>query len=200
MLDTKKDLIPWATPVPVYGECYTSPASGLIYDTFDYSHQSIWWAGDFKDAIQASSSWVGDRAHGAYGIEASEGCNGGSQAEKQQAEMHACGFLADKEKMYSRCMSVNHPSFHDGDHSRWGNRGTSCTALVKEQGALVSYVQSYATEADAYIRQSGCVAKAGGVGCGPGVVYHGKLYESQCMEKCKSMGIPEGCNYYMLEI
>jgi hypothetical protein len=87
------------------------------------------------------------------------------EAANQQAAMHACGFLADKEKMYSRCMSVNHPSLHDWDYSRWYNRGTSCTALVNEQGAPVSHSTSHAIEADAYIRQSGCVAKAVG-GCG----------------------------------
>ena len=64
------------------------------------------------------------------------------------------------DRMYSRCMQVNHPDFFNGDYTNYNNRGTICTQLVNTHGAPVSYNQEYANEALAYIRKSNCVSSS----------------------------------------
>ena len=76
-----------------------------------------------------------------------------------EAEMDACGFMDDLDKMYTRCLQVNHPRHHGNNHARWGARGTICTELVNDYDAPVWYRQDVANETDAALKGNDCIAE-----------------------------------------
>ena len=74
-----------------------------------------------------------------------------------ESEMKACGFMDDANKMYTRCLQVNHPVHHGWNHARWTARGSLCTTLVNSHDAPVSYGQSVANETDAALKNNDCI-------------------------------------------
>ena len=78
--------------------------------------------------------------------------------------MGACGFMADldqkaeKDKLYTRCLQVNHPTHHGNNYARWNARGTICSLLVDKYDAPVWYRQDVANETDAALNQTDCVS------------------------------------------
>ena len=63
---------------------------------------------------------------------------------------------AERDKLYTRCLQVNHPSHHGWSYGRWNTRGI-CSLLVNRYDAPVSYNQNVANETDTVLRDNDCV-------------------------------------------
>ena len=76
-----------------------------------------------------------------------------------ELEMESCGFLDDKDKIYTRCLQINHPVHHGWNHSRWNARGTMCKALIAEYDAAFEYRQDVANDTDLELSGNSCIGQ-----------------------------------------
>jgi hypothetical protein len=81
--------------------------------------------------------------------------NAGDVVSDTMNKMQACGFT-EPAAAYSSCLSLQHPSRHEGNYDRWNNRGEICTEIMNAVGAPVSYIQDHANQADAHIASTNC--------------------------------------------
>ncbi|MEE2785778.1 MAG: CCP domain-containing protein [Myxococcota bacterium] len=76
-----------------------------------------------------------------------------------ELEMESCGFLDDKDKIYTRCLQINHPVHHRWNYSRWNARGTMCKALIAEYDAAFWYRQDVANDTNLELRDNSCIGQ-----------------------------------------